>query len=152
MIIYHFYLDRCRSTNLTHPCKNTEYIYIYIYIYICVCVCVCVWVCVAFVVLLACVWLVDQQLSIYLSIYLSIFFLFFHYQLNRDVREGATPFSEFLHFTLDTDLSMLSEARRYQVPFLRIWYNSTWDCTPVSRATLYPLGQWERTIIFRHLH
>ena len=33
------------------------------------------------------------------------------------------------------------QARRYQVPFLSLWYNSTWDWTPVSRI----IGEWSVT-------
>ena len=49
-------------------------------------------------------------------------------------REDATPFPGLLHFILDTYLIMLSvrpEGIKYH--FLRLWYDSTWDWTTVSR-------------------
>ena len=42
--------------------------------------------------------------------------------------ECGTSFSAVLHFTLDMYLIMLSiKQRDYQVPFLSLWYDSTWD-------------------------
>ena len=39
-----------------------------------------------------------------------------------------------LHFTLDPYHAEVL-ARRYQVPFSSLKYDSTWDWTPVSQAT-----------------
>ena len=51
------------------------------------------------------------------------------------VGEGATPFPGFLHFTLDPYFIMLSVKQggiKYQ--FLSLWYDLTWDWTPVSQT------------------
>ena len=51
------------------------------------------------------------------------------------MEEGATPFPELLHFTLDMCLIMLSvkqEGIKYH--FLSLWYDSTWDWTLVSQT------------------
>ena len=48
-------------------------------------------------------------------------------------REGYYSFPELLHFTLDTYLITLSvkqDGIKYH--FLSLWYDSTWDWTPVS--------------------
>ena len=50
-------------------------------------------------------------------------------------REGATPFPGLLHFTLDPYLIMLSVKQGgIKYHFLSLWYDSTWDSTPVSRT------------------
>ena len=57
-----------------------------------------------------------------------------HFSLHRGVGEGATPFSGILHFTLDPYLIMLGVKQggiRYH--FLYLWYDSSWDSTPVSQ-------------------
>ena len=57
--------------------------------------------------------------------------------------EGATLFHGLLHFTLDLYLIMLSVKQGgIKYHFLSLWYDSTWDWTPVHRRTLYWLGQW----------
>ena len=51
-------------------------------------------------------------------------------------RRGRYSFPGLLHFTLDTYLIMLSVKQggiKYHF-FLDLWYNSTWDWTPVSRT------------------
>ena len=51
------------------------------------------------------------------------------------VGEGATPFPELLHFTLDTYLIMLSVKQgviKYR--YLSLCYDATWDWTLVSRV------------------
>ena len=49
------------------------------------------------------------------------------------VEEGATPFSGLLHFTLDSNLIMLSVKQgSIKYHFLSLWYDSTWDWTQVS--------------------
>ena len=51
------------------------------------------------------------------------------------VREGATPFPELLHFTLDLYLMILSVKQGdIKYHFLSLWYDSTWDWTPISRT------------------
>ena len=55
--------------------------------------------------------------------------------LHQGVREGATPFSGLLHFTLDPYLIMLSVKQGgIKYHFLSLWYDSTWDWTQVSQA------------------
>ena len=55
-------------------------------------------------------------------------------------REGTIPFPGLLHFTLDTYLIMLSVKQRgIKYHFLKsLWYDSTWDWTPVSQT----IGEW----------
>ena len=53
----------------------------------------------------------------------------------QGVGEGATPFPGFLHFTIDSCLILLSVNQggtKYH--FLNLWYDSTWDWTPVSQT------------------
>ena len=51
------------------------------------------------------------------------------------VEEGTTLFPELLHFTLDPYLIMLSVKQGgIKYNFLSLWYDSTWDWTPVSRT------------------
>ena len=55
-------------------------------------------------------------------------------------REGATPFSRFLHLTLDPYLIKLSVRQGdIKYHFLCLWYGSTWDWTriPDHWRTLY---------------
>ena len=48
-------------------------------------------------------------------------------------REGATPLPGLLHFTLDPYLIMLSVKQgSIKDHFLSLWYDLTWDWTPVS--------------------
>ena len=60
---------------------------------------------------------------------------------------GATPFSWLLHFTLDPYLIILSVNQGViKYYFLTLWYDSTRDWTPVSRAigensTIKPMGR-----------
>ena len=55
------------------------------------------------------------------------------------IGEGATPFTGLLHFTLDPYLIMLSVKQGgIKYHFLSLWYDSTWDWTPVSRAETKP--------------
>ena len=65
----------------------------------------------------------------------------FQLLLQRGVREGATPFPGFLQFTLDPHLLMLSAKEGgVKYHFLSLWYDSTWDRTPLSQnRTLYSL-------------
>ena len=50
-------------------------------------------------------------------------------------RGGRYSFTQLLHFTLDSYLIMLSVKQGgIKYHFLSLWYNSTWDCTQVSRA------------------
>ena len=52
----------------------------------------------------------------------------FQWLLHLGVGEATTPVFRLPHFTLDTYLIyLICSARRYQVPFLKIWYDSTWD-------------------------
>ena len=61
----------------------------------------------------------------------------FNSLLHEGVGEGATPFPGLLHFTLDPYLIMLSVKQRgIKYHFLSFWYDSIWDWTHVSRATL----------------
>ena len=54
---------------------------------------------------------------------------------HQGVREGATPFPGLLHFTFDPYLIMLSVKQgSIKYHFLSLWYDSTWDWTPVSLA------------------
>ena len=54
-------------------------------------------------------------------------------------RVGAAPFSELLHFTLDTYLIIWVLSKEHQEPFSSLWYDSTWDWTPVSPANTLPI-------------
>ena len=46
-----------------------------------------------------------------------------------------TPFPELLHFILEMYFIMLSVKQGgIKCHFLSLWYDSTWDWTPVSRA------------------
>ena len=59
----------------------------------------------------------------------------FQLLLHRGVGEGATLFLELIHFTLYPYLIMLSVKQGgFKYPFLSLWYDSTWDWTPVSRT------------------
>ena len=50
--------------------------------------------------------------------------------------ESATPFQGLLHFTLDPHLIVLSVKQGgIKYDFLSLWYDSTWDWTPVSRSS-----------------
>ena len=54
---------------------------------------------------------------------------------HQGVEDGATPFPRLLKFTLDPYHIMLSvkqDGIKYH--FLSLWYDSTWDWTPVSRT------------------
>ena len=54
--------------------------------------------------------------------------------LHRGVGVGATPFPGFLHFALDPYFIILSAKQGgIKYHFLSLWYDSTWDWTPVSR-------------------
>ena len=58
---------------------------------------------------------------------------------------GANPFPGLLHFNLDMYFIMLSVKQGgIKYHFLLLWYDSTWDWTPVSQTTgeHYLLGQW----------
>ena len=47
--------------------------------------------------------------------------------LHRGVGEGATPFPELLHFTLDLNLIMLSAMQGgIKYHFLSVWYDLNW--------------------------
>ena len=51
------------------------------------------------------------------------------------VGEGALPFPWLLHFTLNPYLLMQSVKQGgIKYHFLSLWYDSTWDWTPVSRT------------------
>ena len=51
------------------------------------------------------------------------------------VGEGATPFPGLLHFTLDPYHIMLSVKQGgIKYHFLSLWYDLTWDWTPVSQT------------------
>ena len=53
----------------------------------------------------------------------------------RGVGEGAIPFPGLLHFTLNTYLILLSVKQGgIKYHFLSLWYDSSWDWTPVSWA------------------
>ena len=55
--------------------------------------------------------------------------------LHLGVGEGAIPFPGLLHFTLDTNLIMLSVKQGdIKYDFLSLWYDSIWDWIPVSQA------------------
>ena len=55
--------------------------------------------------------------------------------LHQGVGEGATPFPGLTHFTLDLYLIMLSVKQAgIKYHFLSLWYDLTWDWTPVSQA------------------
>ena len=55
--------------------------------------------------------------------------------LHQDVGEAATPFSGLLYFTLDPYLIMLSVKQgSIEYHFLSLWYDSTWDWTPVFQT------------------
>ena len=55
--------------------------------------------------------------------------------LHRNIGEGVTPFPGLLQFTLDTDLIILSVKQGgIKYHFLSLWYDSTWDWTPVFRV------------------
>ena len=55
--------------------------------------------------------------------------------LHRGVEEGATPLAGLLYFTLDPYLILLSVKQGdIKYHFMSLWYESTWDCTQVSRA------------------
>ena len=59
----------------------------------------------------------------------------FQYLLHRGVGKGATPFPGLLHFTLNTYLILLSVKQGgIKYHFLSLWYDSTWDWTPVSQT------------------
>ena len=50
-------------------------------------------------------------------------------------REDTSPFPGLLHFTLETYLIMLSVKQGgIKYHFLSLWYDLTWDWTPVSQA------------------
>ena len=52
--------------------------------------------------------------------------------LHRGVGEGTSQFPGFLHFTLDPHLIVLSAKQGgIKYHFLSLWYDSTWDWTPV---------------------
>ena len=51
------------------------------------------------------------------------------------VGEDATQFPGLFHFTLDMCLIMLSVKKGgIKYHFLSLWYDSTWDWTPVSQT------------------
>ena len=55
--------------------------------------------------------------------------------LHQGVGESATPFPGLLHFSLDPYLIMLSVKQGgIKYHFLRLWYDSIWDWTPISRT------------------
>ena len=59
--------------------------------------------------------------------------------------EGTTPFPELHHFTLDAYLILVGVNQLgIKYHFLSLWYDATWDWTPVSRTIgeNYPLVQW----------
>ena len=59
----------------------------------------------------------------------------FHKLLHQGEGDVATPFPGLLHFTLDLYLIMLSVKQggiKYHI--LILWYDSTWDWTPVFRT------------------
>ena len=59
----------------------------------------------------------------------------FHWQQHRDVGEGATSLPELIHFIFDPDRIMHSlKQGGIKYHFFTIWYDSTWDWTPVSRT------------------
>ena len=48
--------------------------------------------------------------------------------LHRGVGKGATPFHGLLHFTLNTNLKMLSVKQGgIKYHFLSLWYHSNWN-------------------------
>ena len=54
---------------------------------------------------------------------------------HRGVREGTTPFHRLLNSTFDLYLIMpIVKQGCIKYDFFNIWYDSTWDWTPVSRA------------------
>ena len=66
--------------------------------------------------------------------------------------EGATPIPGLPHFTLDTYLIMLSVKQGgIKYNFLSLWYDSTWDWTPVSPATLPTRSMDRLTIILKFI-
>ena len=59
----------------------------------------------------------------------------FRWLLCQCVGEGVTPYAGLLHFTLYMYLIMLSVKQgSIKYHFLRLWYDSSWDRTQVSRA------------------
>ena len=61
--------------------------------------------------------------------------LTFQWLLHWDVGEGTTSFPGLLHFTLDMYFIMLSVKQGgIKYHFLSLWYDWTWDWTPVSRT------------------
>ena len=75
--------------------------------------------------------------------------------LHRGGRVGATPFSGLLHFTIYPHLIMLSVKQSgIKYHFLSLWYDSTWDWTPVS-GTIgehNSLDQWPGIYNYHHHH
>ena len=77
---------------------------------------------------------------IYIYIYISksrqlLSRLPFRLLLHERVREDATPFYGLLHFTLDPYLIVLSVKQGgIKYHFLSLWYDSTWDWTPICRT------------------
>ena len=58
-------------------------------------------------------------------------------------REGWFSFPLIALFTLELYLIMLSVKQGgIKYHFLSLWYDSTWDWTPVCRAIGEPFGQW----------
>ena len=51
--------------------------------------------------------------------------------------EGATPFPGLVHFTLNPHHIILGAKQGdIEYHFLSLWYDSTWDRTPISQNTL----------------
>ena len=98
------------------------------------------------------VWLDDIYIYIYIYVYILIYIYIYIYKIKLvtivegDMKvlfllaihwglgEGATPFLELFHFTLYPHFIMLSVKQGGIVPFLSLWYDMTWDRTPVSLA------------------
>ena len=70
-------------------------------------------------------------------------FFISYYPKEKD--NGTTPLLALFHFTLDPYLIMLSVKQGgVKYYFLSLWYDLTWDWTPLFRViwgTLYSLGQ-----------
>ena len=60
--------------------------------------------------------------------------LSFQVLLHRDVVKGATPIPGLLYFTIDSYLIILNvKLGGIKYNIFSLWYDSTWDWTPVSR-------------------